>query len=75
MEKITFECSNLTDDVFIDVNIPYKKFFLPILSKIKSLSKKEEIKLIDEWKAFIESGNDAIENEGDDKTLLISILK
>ena len=68
-------CSNLTDDVFIDVNIPYKKFFLPILSKIKSLSKKEEIKLIDEWKAFIESGNDAIENEGDDKTLLISILK
>lgn len=75
MEKITFECSNLTDDVFVDVNIPYKKFFLPILLKIKSLSKKEEIKLIDEWKTFIESGNDAIENEGDDKTLLISILK
>ena len=41
MEKITFECSNLSDDVFVDVNIPYKKFFLPILSKIKSLNKKD----------------------------------
>ena len=75
MEKITFECSNLTDDVFVDVNIPYKKFFLPILSKIKSLNIKEEIKLIDEWKVFLESGNDAIKNEGDDKTLLVSLLK
>ena len=75
MEKITFECSNLSDDVFVDVNIPYKKFFLPILSKIKSLNKKDEIKLIDEWKNFLESGNDSIKNEGDDKTLLVSILK
>jgi hypothetical protein len=75
MEKITFECSNLTDDVFVDVNIPYKNFFLPILSKIKSLNNKDEIKLIDEWKAFLESGNDAIKNEGDDKTLLVSLLK
>ena len=24
MEKIAFECSNLTDDVFVDVNIPHK---------------------------------------------------
>lgn len=75
MEKIAFECSNLTDDVFVDVNIPHKKFFLPILSKIKSLNKKEERRLIDEWKTFIESGNEAIDNEGDDKTLLLSILK
>ena len=75
MEKIAFECSNLTDDVFVDVNIPHKKFFLPILSKIKTLNKKEERRLIDEWKTFIESGNEAIDNEGDDKTLLLSILK
>ena len=27
MEKISFECSNLTDDVFVDANIPYKNFF------------------------------------------------
>ena len=31
--------------------------------------------LIDEWKNFLESGNDSIKNEGDDKTLLVSILK
>ena len=72
--KNNFECSNLTDDVFVDVNIPYKKFFCQFF-KIKSLNKKEERRLIDEWKTFIESGNEAIDNEGDDKTLLLSILK
>ena len=75
MEKITFECSNLTDNIFVDANIPYKKFFFPILSKIKMLNNEGELKLIDEWKSFLESGNDAIINEGDDKTLLVSFLK
>lgn len=75
MEKIAFECSNLTDNVFVDPNIPYKKFFLPILTKIKSVNYDEELKLNLEWEKFINSGNDAIKNEGDDKTLLISLLK
>lgn len=75
MEKSTFECSNLTDDVFIDPNIPYKNFFLPIFSKIKSISSMEEQKLSEEWKKFIATGTEAIKNEGDDKTLLISFLK
>ena len=75
MEKITFECSKLTDDVFTDANIPYKKFFFPVLSKIKSLDNEGEEKLINEWKLFIESGNEAIINESDDKTLLVSFLK
>ena len=75
MEKITFECSNLTEEVFIDANIPFKKFFYPILSKINSLDIEGERKLIVEWKNFIENGNEAIRNESDDKTLLISFLK
>lgn len=75
MEKITFECSNLTDDVFTDANIPYKKFFFPVLLKIKSLNSEGEVKLRDEWEKLLESGNDAIKNEGDDKTLLVSFLK
>lgn len=75
MEKITFECSNLTEEVFIDANIPFKKFFYPILSKISSLDIEGERKLIVEWKNFIENGNEAIRNESDDKTLLISFLK
>jgi hypothetical protein len=75
MEKSTFECSNLTNDVFVDPNIPYKKFFLPVFSKIKSISTQEEEKLSDEWKKFLESGTEAIKNEGDDKTLVISFLK
>ena len=75
MEKITFECSNLTDDIFTDANIPFKKFFFPVLSKIKSLDNEGEGKLKDEWKSFLESGNDAIINESDDKTLLVSFLK
>ncbi len=75
MEKITFECSNLTDNLFTDANIPYKKFFFPVLSKIKSLDNEGEEKLKIEWKLFIESGNDAIINESDDKTLLVSFLK
>jgi hypothetical protein len=75
MEKSTFECSNLTNDVFVDPNMPYKKFFLPIFSKIKSISTQEEEKLSDEWKKFLESGTEAIKIEGDDKTLVISFLK
>ena len=75
MEKITFECSNLTDDIFTDANIPFKKFFFPVLSKIKSLDNEGEEKLKNEWQLFIESGNDAIINESDDKTLLVSFLK
>ena len=75
MEKITFECSNLTDDVFTDANIPFKKFFFPVLSKIKSLDSEGEEKLKDEWKSLLESGNEAIKNESDDKTLLVSFLK
>ena len=75
MEKITFECSNLTDGVFTDANIPYKKFFFPVLSKIKSLDSEGEEKLKGEWKSFLESGNEAIKNESDDKTLLVSFLK
>ena len=75
MEKITFECSNLTDDVFTDANIPFKKFFFPVLSKMKSLDSEGEEKLKDEWKLLLESGNNAIINENDDKTLLVSFLK
>jgi hypothetical protein len=75
MEKVTFECSNLTDNVFTDANIPFKKFFFPVLSKIKSLNSKGEEKLKDEWKSLLESGNEAIKNEPDDKTLLVSFLK
>ena len=75
MEKITFECSNLTDDVFTDANIPFKKFFFPVLSKIKSLDAGGEEKLKNEWKLLLESGNEAIKNESDDKTLLVSFLK
>ena len=52
MEKISFECSNLTDDVFVDANIPYKNFFLPILMKIKLLKPSDEHKLVDSWKSF-----------------------
>ena len=44
-------------------------------SKIKSLDNEGEEKLKNEWKLFIESGNDAIINESDDKTLLVSFLK
>ena len=75
MEKVTFECSNLTDDVFTDANIPFKKFFFPILSKMKSLDSEGEEKLKDEWKSLLEFGNEAIKNESDDKTLLVSFLK
>jgi len=75
MEKITFECSNLTDNVFTDANIPFKKFFLPIFLKIKTLDHKGELRLVEEWKSLLESGNVDIKNESDDKTLLISFLK
>lgn len=75
MEKATFECSNLTDEIFIDANIPYKNFFYPVINKIKKLNQDGENKLFEDWKEFLASGNEAIKNESDDKTLLISVLK
>jgi hypothetical protein len=42
---------------------------------MKSLDSEGEEKLKDEWKSLLEFGNEAIKNESDDKTLLVSFLK
>ena len=75
MEKATFECSNMTNDVFIDANIPSKRFFLPVLTTIKNLPKADEQHLKKMWKDLLEAGSDSIKNEPDDKTLVLSFLK
>jgi len=75
MEKITFECSNFTNDIFVDPNIPYKKFFYPILLKLNTVNKDGEDLLRKEWITLLEKGNQEIINEPDDKTLIVSYLK
>ena len=42
---------------------------------MKSLDSEGEEKLKDEWKSLLESVINAIINENDDKTLLVSFLK
>ena len=75
MEKVSYECSKIIEGNFIDPNIPYKNFFLPIFLRLKKTNKKDESKLNKEWIEFLESGNNDIVEEGDDKTLLISLYK
>lgn len=77
-EQHSFECS-IFDSVsqqWSDPNLPYPKFFNPLASQIKSLAtqKDSDIEVNNNWKKFLESGNEGLKNEPDDKTLILGVL-
>lgn len=59
----------------IEVNLPYKLFFDPVVDyfvdQSKSLSREDLDKA---WDSFLTDGEEKIANEADDKTLIIGIL-
>jgi hypothetical protein len=75
LEKISFNCSQMVEGIWLDPNTPYRKFFYPILKKIKEIPKEFESRLPEDWKNLLENGNELIRNESDDKTMVISFLK
>lgn len=77
-EAHSFEV-NIYDEAeqkYKDPNKPYPKFFQPIVATLKNFHQSqataEEIDA--KWQRFIESGNEKLKNEPDDKTMILGIL-
>ncbi len=75
MEKISFNCSLMEDGKWSDPNIPFKKFFYPILTQMNNTPNGKEKNLQNMWENFLKSGHKDIANESDDKTMIVSLLK
>ena len=63
--------------IYIQLNEPYARFFNPLTEQILSLDGQglspEQIN--QEWRDFIERGTVGLAREGDDKTMILGILK
>jgi len=77
-ESHSFEV-NIFDKVenkYTDPNRPYPKFFQPLVATLRDLRRNstpgEQIGAM--WRSFIESGNERIRDEADDKTLILGVL-
>jgi len=78
-EKAAFEC-NLYDaekEIYYDPNRPYSLFFKSNIEIIPRLFKEglsqEEVN--NNWRSFLEAGNDKLKTEPDDKTLILGVKK
>lgn len=75
-ESHAFECSQLENGKWVDANKPYDKFFNPLLDQIKKV--KEEgwthKRIQAKWENFLVCGTEGLENEYDDKTMVIGFL-
>ncbi len=60
----------------LDLNRPYPKFFGSLVNALKEMNKNQlgKVEIDAKWSKFVESGNAGLENEGDDKTLILGIL-
>lgn len=77
-ESHSFEV-NIFDKVenkYTDPNRPYPGFFQPLVATLRDLRRNsmpgDQIGAM--WRSFIESGNERIREEGDDKTLILGVL-
>lgn len=61
---------------YIELNRPFLKFFQPLVTTLKKLHQDgtpyEEI--MAKWRGFIESGNEGLKNETDDKTMVLGVV-
>lgn len=77
-ENHSFECSKMdtTSNKWNDPNIPFPKFFNPLVEHLKELNK-NKVSIVDansKWKKFVEEGTQGMKEESDDKTLILGIL-
>jgi hypothetical protein len=73
-ETHSYTINKCIDDKVISCNEPFLGFYNPVLNAVKNakLISKDELEKV--WVDFIDKGNPKIENELDDKTMIISIL-
>lgn len=77
-EQASFECSIVEkgSQKWSDPNLPYIKFFNPLVETIIGF-KQDNISPIEakaKWKKFLESGNQKLAEEQDDKTMILGVL-
>ncbi len=76
-EQHAFECSNFDPLInkWTDPNRPFKKFFEPVTTRLVELKRIEatQIDMENSWKAYLEKGTPNLENETDDKTMVIAV--
>lgn len=77
-ETHSFECSkmDISTNKWNDPNIPFPKFFNPLVEHLKelSMSKVSQSDANIKWQKFLEDGTIGIKEESDDKTLILGIL-
>lgn len=77
-ENTSWLCNqfNETSGKYYDPNVPYKKFFDPLLNTLQSYRENnitiEERK--EKWYSFIKEGNNSFVRETDDKTMILGAL-
>ncbi len=78
-ESHCFECSKINNETkeWSDPNLPFPKFFNPLVNTLKKfLSEGLAYHEIEgKWSNFLEKGTDGLKNEPDDKTLILGILQ
>ena len=76
-ERASFEILkfNETDDKYFDPNLPFKPFFEPNCQNLTKLNNakfsQEQINSL--WEKFLQSGNQKLINETDDKSMTLSV--
>ena len=76
-EQHSFECSvlNSTTGQWSDPNRPYEKFFNPLVDTLRQMADSATtVDMPAKWKQFLESGNEGLRNESDDKTMVLGLL-
>lgn len=76
-EQHSFECSVMdsTTGQWSDPNRPYEKFFNPLVETLRQMADSATtVDMPAKWKQFLESGNEGLRNESDDKTMVLGIV-
>jgi Protein phosphatase 2C len=75
-EQHSFECSVMdsTTGQWSDPNRPYERFFNPLVDTLHQMADSTiSVDMPAKWKQFLESGNEGLRNESDDKTMVLGI--
>lgn len=76
-ERHSFIC-NVWDEAhqkYYDPNIPFDKFFNPLIANLKQMYQKnlQAQDMKEKWSKFLAEGNNKLKNEPDDKTMIIGV--
>lgn len=78
-ENTAWLCHTLNTETnkYYDRNLPYDKFFEPVIQTLRSIQDDEQAKTecAETWYNFIKDGNPSFVKETDDKTIVLAILK